>query len=220
MDFPRVAKRLLAATSFFALSSVGIAQAAPCLVSLANTNPDGVLSSATACDMAVPIGPGQSPAATQAGVNADNPGGLGLSWTFIDRDPGSDGIIEAAFAMTGTGSGTWLINKDLLSSNSFVVTMKGGSPLEQDFLWFLIDTSAGANTCSGAQLAAGWDLCGTWAMYGTNGDSKGISHMDLFGATQSGKTIQAVPEPSTSLLLAAGLLGVLSCRTRLRRQRA
>jgi hypothetical protein len=165
MDFPRVAKRLLAATSFFALSSVGIAQAAPCLVSLANTNPDGVLSSATACDMAVPIGPGQSPAATQAGVNADNPGGLGLSWTFIDRDPGSDGIIEAAFAMTGTGSGTWLINKDLLSSNSFVVTMKGGSPLEQDFLWFLIDTSAGANTCSGAQLAAGWDLCGTWAMY-------------------------------------------------------
>jgi len=190
-----------------------------CTASQSSTNPDGTLTSATACDLATPIGPGSSPAATAAGLNADNPGGLGLTWSFIDRDPGSNtGDIEAAFGMTGSGSGTWLINKDAISAfNRFVVTMKGGSPLQNDFLWFLIDTSLGANACTADQSAAGWDLCGTWSMYGTNGDPKNVSHMDLLVATGSNTTtVTGVPEPATGALLALALGGVWLARSRSR----
>src|SRR5258708_24694271 len=78
-------KYLSAVTLLAMLAGSGVARAAPCVVSLGSTNPDGTLTSATACDYATPIGPGHSPAATQAGVNADNPGSLGLTWPFLDH---------------------------------------------------------------------------------------------------------------------------------------
>jgi PEP-CTERM motif len=215
MNISKVAKSL-AAAGLLAVT-VGHAQAAPCVVALSNTNPDASLTSATACDLATPAGGNHSTANTQAAVNADNPGGLGLTWTFIDRDD-SNGVVDGAFAITGagTGSGTWLINDDATSHNRFVVTLKDGSPLQNDFLWFLIDTSVGANTCTSAQLNAGWDLCGTWLMYGTNGTSrKEVSHMDLLGATvTSTREIQQIPEPSTVALLGLGLLGATLGRKR------
>jgi hypothetical protein len=214
MILKKISKYFSAALVLGALGASGLAQAATCTVTLGSTNPDGSLTSATHCD-AAPADP-SSPANTQAGLNADNPGGLGLSWTFIDRDPSGTGT-ELAFAITGEDDGTWRINKDLISSyNRFVVTLKGGSPLANNFLWFLIDTSVGANPCSASLSAAGWDLCGTWDMYGTNGDSKDVSHMDLFAAnqTQGPVTPQQIPEPSTTLLLALGVLGLALGRKR------
>ena len=206
-------KYLTAALILGALATYGGAQAASCEVSLAATNPDGKLSSATACGDAS----GVNPASTQIGIVLDNPGGLGLPWNFIDRDE-SSGLTDNGFAVLDDDDGKWLINKDhssLAGYNKFIITMKGGNPLQNSFLWFLIDTSAGANACSPSQAAAGWDLCGTWDMYGTNGDSMNVSHMDLFAGTQGGgNTTQAVPEPSTLLLGSVGLLGLALGRKR------
>jgi PEP-CTERM motif len=220
MNNIKTRKYLSAALMLGALGTSAIAQAGPCTVSLATTNPDGKLSSATACGDA----PGVNPASTQIGIVGDNPGGLGLPWNFIDRDDSSNST-DNGFSITGAGDedGKWLINKDhsaLASYNNFIVTLKGGSPLQNDFLWFLIDTSAGANACSSSQAAAGWDLCGTWDMYGTGGDAKNVGHMDLFAATQGGgntgdgNLTRAVPEPSTTLLAGIGLLGLALGRKR------
>ena len=207
------------------VSSFGTAHAAPCTVSLAATNPDGSLSDAVACDLVTPSGPGHSPAAVAAAVDTANPGGLDLTWSFIDRDPGSEaGQIESAFGITGTTTGTWLIDTDTAGPyNRFIVTMKSGNPLQDDVLWFLLDSATGANACSAAQQTAGWDLCGTWDMYGTlNGQgvptAKTVSHMDLLGAALP--EIQQTPEPSTTFLLALGALALLGTRNRTTRVKA
>jgi hypothetical protein len=201
-----------------ALGTYGVAQGATCTVLLGSTNPDGKLTSATHCGDAS----GVNEAATQAGIIGDNPGGLGLAWTHIDRDEDS-GQNGGGFSFSGDDDGKWLINKnDLLPGyNRFIVTMKGGSPLQNSFLWFLIDTSTGANACSSSQASAGWDLCGTWDMYGNGDGSKDVSHMDLFAATQGGgNTTQAVPEPSTLLLGGLGLLGLALGRKRVIKAKA
>ncbi|MES2563676.1 MAG: PEP-CTERM sorting domain-containing protein, partial [Pseudomonadota bacterium] len=104
--------------------------------------------------------------------------------------------------------------------DNFIVTLSGGPPLQNDFLWFLIDTSV-ANQCTEDQSSAGWDLCGTWQMYGSHGDRNTIGSMDLFAATQSvDNTTQAVPEPSTILLSGVGLLGLALGRKRVIKSKA
>lgn len=202
-------KYLSAALMLGALGTYGIAQAAPCTVERQQTNPDGSLTSATACN----LGDGNTAAEAQTAINAANPGGLGLSWTFIDRDATAvAGEIDTAFSISGVTTGTWLINKGAIPSfDTFIVTLSGGPPLQNDFSWFLIDTSAGANSCSDEQLGAGWDLCGTWQMYGSGrgDDPSAVGSMDLFAATQVGDAAtQAIPEPSTTLLAGIGLLGL------------
>lgn len=121
--------------------------------------------------------------------------------------------------MTGSTSGTWLIDKNDIPGGftNFVVTMKDGNPIQNDFLWFLIDTSAGANACSTDEIDAGWDLCGTWSMYGQDGNIKNVSHMDLFVGGQEDDIPPfqiPVPEPSAPLLLGIGLLGLWLTRRR------
>lgn len=157
-----------------------------CTVVLADTNPDGSLTNATACALATPVNSGA--AETTTALNAANPGGIN-TWTLIDRDesplvPNSDN----GFSYAGTTSGTWTITD--ASFTRYIVNMKDGSPLQSDFLWFLIDMSVALN--------------GTWQMYGVNGIAREISHMDLFGAGPR----QQVPEPGILFLLGSALLGL------------
>ena len=155
--------------------------AAACTVSLSSTNPDGSMTNATACGLASPTNSSE----TQTGIalNAVDPGGLGLTWTHIDRD---DAALQAGggFSFTGTTSGNWTISG---GSAHYIVTLKDGSPLQSSFLWFLVD-----------------GLSGTWQMYGTNGNAKNVSHMDLFAAGGDNK----VPEPGILFLLGSALLGL------------
>jgi hypothetical protein len=209
--------------------SIGVAHAALCTVALPITNPDGSLTHATDCGYTEPMGTsgnGHSPTRTGNGINVADPGNLGLSWTFIDRDPGTEtGQIENAFSITGTTSGTWLIDTDETSGfDSFVITLKDGNPISDGFLWFLIDTALSATQCSASQTAGGWDLCGAWSMYGElQGRAPGtptahaVSHMDLFGSTQDiivPPFGNLVPEPSMPLLLSIGLMGLWLVRSR------
>lgn len=168
-----------------ALGIVGFApslHAAACTVLLSSTNPDGSVTNATDCGLATPTNSSE----TQTGnaLNAANPGGLGLTWTHIDRDDAGNQS-DGGFSFTGTSSGSWTISG---SSAPYIITLKDGSPLSGDFLWFLVSGSTG-----------------TWQMYGTNGiNPKDVSHMDLFAAGGDGK----VPEPGILFLLGSALLGL------------
>lgn len=155
--------------------------AAACTVFLGITDPDGSLTNATACALASPTN--SSPTQTAIALNAANPGGIN-TWTHIDRDEGASEL-DLGFSFTGIISGTWTISAS--GFTSFIVTMKDGFPLQNDFLWFLIDTS--------------FPLNGTWQMYGEDG-AQDISHMDLFGA------VPQVPEPGILFLLGSALLGL------------
>jgi len=163
--------------------------AAPCTVVLVSTNPDGSLTNATDCGLATPTN--ASEAQTRIALNAANPGGIN-TWAHIDRD-NSAGQLDLGFSFTGSTSGTWTISDT--GFTRYILTLKDGSPLMSDFLWFLVDMSS--------------PLVGTWQMYGTNGNAKGVSHMDLFGAGP-----RQVPEPGILFLLGSGLLGLWFARLR------
>ena len=155
-----------------------------CTVELDNTDPDGSLTNATACGKGSPTD--ASEASTTTALNLLSPGGIN-SWTHIDRDLVSAFDSDGGFSFTGTTSGAWTITDT--SFTSYIIALKDGSPLAQDFLWFLIDMSVPLN--------------GTWQMYGQNGNAKQISHMDLFGAGG-----RQVPEPGILFLLGSALLGL------------
>lgn len=163
--------------------------AAPCAVMLVSTNPDGSLTNATDCGLASPTN--ASEAQTGIALNAASPGGIS-TWTHIDRDE-SAGEIDPGFSFTGSTSGTWTISDT--GFTSYILTLKDGKPLKNDFLWFLVDMST--------------PLVGTWQMYGTNENAKEVSHMDLFGASP-----RQVPEPGILFLLGSGLLGLGFARLR------
>jgi hypothetical protein len=215
MNTTRTKRYLATAVMLGALGTYGVAQAAICTVDLNQTNPDGNLTDATACGIA--LNSGTTADQVRTALDAATPAGPGLSWTFIDRDlTDVAGEIDAAFSITGVTAGTWLINKDAIPNlDKFIVTLGGVEPLQNDVSWFLIDTSAGTNLCTPTQSSAGWDLCGTWNMYGSGRNPREVGSMDLFAATQNvDDTTQAVPEPSTILLSGVGLLGLALGRKR------
>ena len=169
--------------------------AATCTVVLTITDPDGSLTNATNCGLASPIN--ASPAQTGIALNEASPGGIN-TWTHIDRDA-SAGQPDLGFSLTGSTSGTWTISDT--GFTSYILTLKGGAPLSQGFLWFLIDMTVDP-------------LTGTWEMYGKTGNAKVVSHMDLFGAGA-----RQVPEPGILFLLGSGLLGLGFARLRTGRSR-
>lgn len=176
----------------------GISQAATCTVGTTG----GSVTDATDCGMGV------------AGDENPNSGELFTVTGIADleqidkNDPPADSTPEL-FTTAGT-SGSWKIDTLGETYEDLVLVMKDGQPSVGTYkwLWFVIDQSAGANTCSLADAAAGWDLCGLWTMY----EGKNVSHFELWGV--EGDDTTETPEPGSLLLLGLGLAGLALVRRR------
>lgn len=204
--------RQLASCAVFAvLFAVGSgASAAPCTATNPLTNPDASLTNSTSCGL------GTLDNDDAAGVNLVEPSAA--LWTAIDKNEGGNGGSTGALLSTGvpdSTSGNWGIDTQGLTHTSYLIVIKDGQAGGgSTWAWFVVDTTF---ACVG-NLFAGAEHCGTWTMY----DSKGISHLSLYGTTTastgtpSGSTgtpsgsTGVVPEPGSSslALLGLGLLGV------------
>lgn len=153
-----------------------------------------------------------------AGIN-----GLGLTWgtdwTFLAKDdsPGSAGSgtgsyegLDFQLAADAGKLGSWTLtitdtngpaDLNLPTSLDFVAALKGS---DRYGLWFLDDVTVDASNT------------GTWKInfLGASGRTiPDLSHMSLY-VRDGGGTIIEVPEPTSTLLLASGLLGLAFMRRR------
>jgi hypothetical protein len=197
------------ATLFLAVFVVGLApsisQAITCTVGAVTNPPGGTVNSSTLCG----AGTGNN------NTGSGNPGAVQLNslgvggsttWneiTTLQQGSGSNN----SFYFTGTKSGDFYINTNLLNFSQFVLVLKDGNtlvnpnppPVSVAWAWFLL---GGSNPID---CPTGFTNCGTWSMWGNpNGNANlvDISHMTLYGTGTSGQ----LPIPGTVFLLGMGLI--------------
>ena len=197
------------ATLFLSVLIIGLApsvsQAITCTVGALTNPPGATVNSSTLCG----AGTGNN------NTGSGNPGAVQLNslavggsttWaeiTTLQQGSGSNN----SFYFTGTKSGNFDINTNILSYSEFVLVLKDGNslinpngpPNSVGWAWFLL---GGSNPIA---CQTGFDVCGNWSMWGnpnSNGNLVDLSHMSLYG-TGTGAQL---PVPSTLFLLGFGLI--------------
>ena len=186
-------------------SAPSVSQAVTCTVGALTNQPGAMVNSSTLCG----AGTGNN------NTGSGNPGAVQLNslavggsttWTEITtRQQGSGS--NSSFYFTGTKSGNFYINSNILNFSQFVIVLKDGNklvnpnppPANVGWAWFLL---GGGNPIA---CPTGFTTCGTWSMWGNpngNGNLMDISHMTLYG-TGTGNQLS---EPATLLLLGLGLI--------------
>jgi len=180
-------------------------EAITCTVGAITNPPGGTVNSSTLCG----AGTGNN------NTGNGNPGAVQLNslavggsttWaeiTTLQQGSGSNN----SFYFTGTKSGDFYINTNILNFSQFVLMLKDGNslvnpnspPASVAWAWFLL---GGSNPIA---CPTGFTNCGNWSMWGNpngNGNLVDISHMSLYG-TGTGAQL---PIPSTLPLLGFGLI--------------
>jgi hypothetical protein len=185
--------------------SPSASEAITCTVGAVTNPPGGTVDSSTLC------GAGTGSNNTGSG----NPGAVQLNslavggsttWNEITTLQNGSGS-NTSFYFTGTQSGNFYINSNLLNFSQFVLALKDGNslvnpnppPASVAWAWFLL---GGSNPIA---CPTGFTTCGTWSMWGNpngNGNLVDISHMTLYGTGTGGQ----LPVPGTAFLLGAGLI--------------
>lgn len=205
--------KIIGAIATIALLAWGAsANAATCTAISAGTNPDATLTHSVACGEGT-LSSVDTATEVQA---AENVAGWNLAWASIEKDEGASA--SGALRFTGTTSGTWGIDTNGLTYNTFLIVIKDGNTngVSTTWFWFIVDTAL--STCTAGQFGGTAEYCGTWSMYGTDGiNLKDISHMTLYGANvttsngggSTGGSNGNVPASGSTLtLLGLGLLGL------------
>lgn len=180
-------------------------EAITCTVGAGTNPPGGTVNSSTLCG----AGTGNN------NTGSGNPGAvhlnsLGVSgsttWNEITTRQQKSGS-NNSFYFTGTQSGDFHINTNLLNFSQFVLVLKdgntlvnpNGSPVKVAWAWFLLGDS------NPIVCPTGFTTCGNWSMWGNpNGNENlvDISHMTLYGTGTGGQ----LPLPGTVFLLGTGLI--------------
>jgi PEP-CTERM motif len=143
---------------------------------------------------------------------------FGKTWTYLDTESNAGDPFEGAITLTGLGTtvGTWTIDLSKLGGlyDTFVIALK------PDGGYGYFDVGTILTGTWNTQTPAGY--CESPTLYPHNAPhfncaGFGLSHITLYGILD-GTTRRETPEPSTLLLLALGLLALVTvARTRVRR---